>query len=179
MKNKKLLRLVLTALFMAMICVATLVIQIPLPAHGYLNAGDAIVLLGAWLLGPLYGSIAAGVGSALADLITGYSLFAPGTLVIKALCAFTAAMIFRATGKKLAGKRHPIAFRILSGVIAEIIMVLGYFGYSALLLRQGLAAAADAAGNFVQGFFGVALGTLLCELLLSNHQIKTFMERMH
>ena len=47
MKNKKLLRLVLTALFMAMICVATLVIQIPLPAHGYLNAGDAIVLLGA------------------------------------------------------------------------------------------------------------------------------------
>ncbi len=178
MKNKKLLQLVLTALFMALTTVATLVIQIPLPAHGYLNAGDVLVLLEAWLLGPVYGSLAAGIGSMLADLISGYSMFAPGTLVIKALCALAAALAYRKIGEGQKKRSKRIASRLFSGIVGEAIMVLGYFGYSALLLRQGLAAAADAAGNCVQGLFGIALGTLLCEMLLANRQIRYSLERM-
>ncbi|MGN1083913.1 MAG: ECF transporter S component, partial [Lachnospiraceae bacterium] len=80
--NSKLHKMVLTALFTALVCVATIIIQIPSPMQGYVNLGDCIILLSAWLLGPLYGFFAGGVGSALADLLTGYSHYAPGTLVI-------------------------------------------------------------------------------------------------
>ena len=63
MKDQKLRRLVLCAMFAALTCVATMVIQVPSPAtNGYINLGDCFVLLGAWVLGPAYGFAAGGVG---------------------------------------------------------------------------------------------------------------------
>lgn len=63
--------LVLTAALAAMACAATMVVRIPTPTGGYVNLGDAVVLLGAYLLGPGWGAAAAGIGSALADLLGG------------------------------------------------------------------------------------------------------------
>ena len=73
----KTLKLVISALMASMVCVATIVIKIPIPATGgYINLGDCIVLLSGVVLGPLYGGLAAGLGSALADLLGGYVVFA-------------------------------------------------------------------------------------------------------
>ena len=52
-------------------CAATMVLRIPSPTGGYLNLGDAVVLLGAYLLGPAWGALAGGIGPALADLLVG------------------------------------------------------------------------------------------------------------
>ena len=49
---------------------------------GYIHAGDALVLLAAYVLGPLWGSLAAALGSSLADLMAGYVQYFPGTFVI-------------------------------------------------------------------------------------------------
>ena len=96
MKHQKLYHLVLAALFAALTYVATNIIRVPIPAtDGYINLGDCVVLLGAFLLGPVYGAAAGGIGSALADIISGYAVFAPGTFVIKALIAVIAAAILR------------------------------------------------------------------------------------
>jgi len=73
MPHNKMVRLVLTGLLTALVCVATMVIKIPTPTNGYVNIGDAMVLISGWLLGPAYGFFAAGGGSALADLISVYS----------------------------------------------------------------------------------------------------------
>ena len=64
-------------------CAATMVLRIPSPTGGYLNLGDAVVLLGAYLLGPAWGALAGGIGPALADLLAGYAAYVPATLVIK------------------------------------------------------------------------------------------------
>ena len=85
--NQKLRNLVYTAMLMALCCVATLVIKIPTVTGGYLNAGDIVVVLAALLAGPLYGGVAAGFGSGLADVISGYMSYAPGTLVVKGCAA--------------------------------------------------------------------------------------------
>ena len=81
---------VLCAMLAALCCLATLVLQIPSPIGGYLNLGDGFVLASAFLLGPWYGALAAGIGSALADLLGGYVQYVPGTFVIKALMAAAA-----------------------------------------------------------------------------------------
>ena len=134
-------RLVLTALFAALTAAATLAIRIPSPMNGYINLGDALVLACAWMLGPLYGTIAAGVGSMLADLISGYAAYAPGTLIIKSATALAACLLFNALNKKDADKHGVrIAKRIISGILGETIMVDGYFGYACLLMGKGLAA---------------------------------------
>ena len=56
MRKQKWEKLVFTSMFTALACIATMVIQIPSPMNGYLNLGDAVVLLGAWFLGPAYGA---------------------------------------------------------------------------------------------------------------------------
>lgn len=156
---------------MAIICVATLVIQIPAPAtNGYFNLGDCFVLLAGWFLGPVYGFIAAGVGSALADIITGYFLYAPATFVIKALMALVAYFIYKAL------KSKPFIGKVTGTVTAEILMVLGYFAYEAAVLGYGLAAAASIPTNIVQGIVGVAASVTLASAMEKSRTLKKLFE---
>ena len=67
MKTKK---IIITALFAALTCVATMIVKIPTPTMGYIHPGDAIVLLSGFILGPVYGGLAAGIGSAFSDLFS-------------------------------------------------------------------------------------------------------------
>ena len=82
-----------------------------------------------WLLGPLYAALASGIGSALADLAAGYPLYIPATFVIKAGMALLAAILCR--------KTHSPLRRILSALLAEATMVLGYFLYEWVLYGIG------------------------------------------
>ena len=84
----------ITGVLAALTCAATMVVRVPSPSGGYMNLGDTLVLLSAWLLGPWYGAAAAGIGSALADLI-GYPLYAPATLLIKGGMAIIAGLLLR------------------------------------------------------------------------------------
>ena len=158
MGDKKVRKMVFTALFAALSCTATLVIHIPTPMNGYVNLGDCIVLLSGWLLGPVYGFLAAGIGSGLADFLLGYTYYVPATFVIKGLMALLAWWI----GQKLGKQTRP--GRLLSAVVAECWMILGYFVYESLLLGYGLAAAASIPGNAIQGLCGLVVATLLQEL---------------
>ena len=80
MKMKKNTRtLVIAALLAALVCVATMVVKIPSPLKGYINLGDCMVLLSGWLLPPVFSFLAAGIGSALADVFSGYFVYAPVT----------------------------------------------------------------------------------------------------
>ena len=92
----KLKKLMLSALFAALTCVATFVVRIPSPLGGYINLGDCTALLCGWLLGPIYGFLAAGVGSAVADLSAGYVAYAPATFLIKGLVALVAFYLLKA-----------------------------------------------------------------------------------
>ena len=164
MTDMKLRKLVLAALFAALCTVMTMVVQVPSPMQGYVNLGDCAVLLSAWVLGPWYGGAAAGLGSMLADLLS-YPHYAPGTLVIKFTMAVAAAYIFEAMRER-SGK---LAAQLIGGAAAEIIMVLGYFGYASLWRGKGLAAAASIPGNLVQGVFGIAAGIAVYAVLDRSH----------
>lgn len=158
MNDKKLRKLVMSALLAALTCVATLLIQIPSPMQGYVNLGDCFVLLSGWLLGSVYGAAAGGIGSMLADLISGYAFYAPGTLVIKGAMAAVAALVLRALG----GQKKSY---VVGGLLAECWMVLGYFLYAALIFGEGLAAALSIPGNVVQGVIGLVAGLALVAML--------------
>lgn len=157
MKDDRIKRMALTALLAALSCVATIVIQIPSPMNGYVNLGDCFVLLSAWMLGPWYGAAAGGIGSMFADIITGYAYYAPGTLIIKGLVALTAGFLFN-----LIKKKNSYVAMLVSGIVSECIMVLGYFLYAGLILGKGLFGNAGAAlsvpGNCIQALVGIAIG---------------------
>jgi len=162
MNDEKIRKLVLAALFAALCTVMTMVIQVPSPMQGYVNLGDCAVLLSAWVLGPLYGGAAAGLGSMLADILSGYAHYAPGTLVIKLAMAAAAGLIFRLLERR--SVPLPVS-QAVSGIAAESIMVAGYFGYASLWLGKGLGAAASVPGNVIQGAFGLIAAAAVYALL--------------
>ncbi len=156
-------KVVFAALVSALACVATLVLHIPSPLGGYINLGDCVVLAGAWLLGPLYGFLAAGIGSALADVFLGYFIYAPATFVIKGLVAVLACVMFKSLGKI---KSKPVVY-IISGVAAEVLMVAGYYVFEGFM--YGFAESlVNIPPNAVQGIVGVAAGTALAVLLAKS-----------
>lgn len=168
-----LLKICVTAMFAALICVATMLIQIPSPLNGYVNFGDCFILIAAWVLGPVYGFAAGGIGSALADLITGYVHYVPGTLVIKGLIAVAAALICRALLKKVT--KFPTAAYIVSSLVGEMIMVGGYYLYAALLLGKSFAgAAASVPGNLIQGAFGMICGVVIIRIIAKTKVLSKF-----
>ena len=158
MKQTKLRTLILAAMFAALTCVATMIIHIPSPIGGYFNLGDCMVLLSAFVLGPVWGTAAGGIGSMLVDLLGGYGHYAPGTLIIKGCMALVAALIVKAM-------KESKASYVISAVVSEVIMVLGYFGYASLLLGKGWGAAASIPGNLVQGAMGMVIGLVLLVVL--------------
>ena len=158
MKKETIRKLVLSAMFAALCCVATLVVQIPI-ATGYLNVGEGMCLLSGLVLGPWYGMAAAGIGSGLADLLAGYAHYVPGTFIIKGLVALVAALLLRPLLKK--GEKIPFWRLALIELPSEAIMVAGYFGYKALILGKGLAAAASIPNNLVQAAVGIVLSVVL------------------
>ena len=152
-------RIVITALMAAMVCVATMIIKIPSPMKGYLNIGDCIVLLCGWLLAPGYGFVAAGLGSALADMFSGYITYAPATFLIKGSMALIAFACFKWMNKRIG--RLPS--QIIGAVLAEIVMVLGYLVFEGFMYGF-VPSAVNMPANAMQGAAGLILGIILVKV---------------
>ena len=160
-------KIVISSLFAALICVATMLIKIPSPLKGYINLGDGIVLLAAWVLPLPYGLVAAGLGSALADLFSGYVVYAPATFVIKALMAVVACSCYKLFTKKA---KSTIS-RIFSGILAELVMILGYFLFEGVLYGF-VPSLVNIPANAVQAVAGIIIGVILITVFEKQNIIK-------
>lgn len=157
----KLKKIIMLALLTAFVCVATLVLQIPSPTGGYVNFGDCIILITAWLLGPWYGAVAGAVGSGLADLFAGYVAYVPGTFVIKGIIGLLAGFLSLLLKKKIKG----YISRIIGGFVAEVWMALGYFIFTSLILGKGIGALASVPGNLIQGGVSLVVAIIIFQML--------------
>lgn len=157
--NVKTKRIVAASLLAALTCVATMIIKIPSPLKGYLNIGDCIVLIAGWLLTPAYGFLAAGIGSALADIFSGYMIYAPATFVIKGLMALIAFYGFKLLHRNFSN----VLSRVVSGFVAELMMISGYFVFEGFLYGF-IPSAVNIPANGVQGIAGLVLGIILIKI---------------
>ncbi len=165
-----------SAAFAALCTVGTAVIAIPLP-FGYFNLGDVFVLLAGWCLGPLYGATAAAVGSALADVVTGFPLYAPATFFIKGCDALLAYALWSAMQRFSQGKLPDCLARTLSAFAGEAAMVLGYFAYESILYGWS-GALASVGGNCAQGCVGIVLAVIVVCILSSVKGISRLFPRL-
>ena len=161
MKSEQIKKLTLAGALAALTTAATLLIQIPSPTKGYINTGDVLVNLSAWILGPVFGGAAAGIGSALADLISGYTVYAPATLIIKAAMAVVSALVSR----RLMQKRETYFGLLTAAIAAELVMILGYAAFAGLLYGSLSTALLSVPENVVQGIFGAAASSAVYAML--------------
>ena len=166
--NNNLKKLILAALFAALSCVATMSIRIPIPGTGgYIHPGDAIVILSGVILGPVWGFLAGGIGSALSDLIGGYFIYVPITFVIKGLVALAAGLLYQKVGKNQ--KSRYIA--VILGGVADIILVAGGYFVCEFFI-YGAGAAASIPANIIQGVGGLVISCILYPILISIPNVR-------
>lgn len=166
--NNNLKKLILAALFAALSCVATMSIRIPTPGTGgYIHPGDAIVILSGVILGPVWGFLAGGIGSALSDLIGGYFVYVPITFVIKGLVALAAGLLYQKVGKT---QKSRYAAVVLGGVADIILVAGGYFVCEYFIYGAGAAASIPA--NIIQGIGGLVISCILYPILISIPNVR-------
>ncbi|MHA1596508.1 MAG: ECF transporter S component [Candidatus Asgardarchaeia archaeon] len=121
--------LVVSAYMTALVTIATMIFQVYIPAtEGYFNLGEAAVYTVAGLFGPKIGALAGGLGSALADLITGYVIYAPGTFVIKGVEGFVVGFLINRL--KLIEKSWREVSVAVSSIVSALIAFIGFSYYS-------------------------------------------------
>jgi uncharacterized membrane protein len=110
--------LAVTAIFIALVAVATRFTAIPIPAtRGFFNLGEVVIYVAALTFGPLVGLLAGGIGSALGDIWAQAPYYAPFTLVIKGLEGYVVG--------RLAGQTA--SSRLRATLIGGAVMIVGYF----------------------------------------------------
>ena len=159
--------LVLHSLMIALVCITTMTIQIPM--HGtnvYVNIGDSVIFITSILFGPMVGMVAGGIGSALADILTGYAHWAIFTLIIKGLEGYVVGIII---------KNHSTVIKSLfATALGTITMVIGYFLAGIILKGNIIISAASIPGNLIQGIVCMAIAILLSHSLAKVKHVKTF-----
>lgn len=137
--------LTITALFIALTYVFTAFINIRLPIAangGLIHLGNVPLFLCAIIFGKKSGAIAGGVGMGLFDLLSGWTAWAPFTLIIVALMGYTVGAITE--------KHHGFGWNVLAIGIAAVIKVVGYYIAEIVIYGNWLAPISSIPGNLVQ-----------------------------
>ncbi len=168
---------VFSGVIIALVFVLTFTIRIPLMA-GYFNIGDIVIILSSILFGKSIGFMGGSFGSALADIASGYTIYAPFTFVIKGLEGFICGLIF----EKLKVKQKKWTPFIISTMLSGIFMAMGYFLSEAFVLKYlssalninrslqfGLKVAlANLPFNLLQGVLSAIISIILAVPLYNN-----------
>ena len=94
-------------------------------------------------------------------------MYAPATFVIKGLMALVAYYGFRLLHKKLGN----LPSRVITGVVAEVVMILGYFVFEGFLYGFG-PSVVNIPANGVQGIAGLILGCILVKVFEKTNLIQ-------
>jgi uncharacterized membrane protein len=158
--------LTLAAVFTALVFIVTSQIPpIPIPAtSGYFNVGETIIYIAALLFGPMVGALSGGIGAMLADMYLGFSVFAPGTLVIKGAEGAIIGLLNLQLRKYLP---NATVCAVVSVTVGGLEMVTGYFLYEQLVLGYPfILALAEVPFNIVQMIIGLVIAVPIMHAVL-------------
>ena len=157
----KLKDMTITALATALIFVTTIMIQIPNGIGGYIHFGDALLLLFAMILSPRNAFLAAGLGSSLADLLSGYTIYVLPTFIIKGFMGLCFSHFYRENKNA----RTWIGFFICASIL-----VLGYFITELFLYQSISVAGISIIPNLIQVGSGIIISLLLKPFIYKVNQ---------
>ena len=169
-QDSKVYHIVMTAMMMCIIMVSILLLRIPIPfTQGYVNLSDAMIFMAVIILGWRYGAVAAGMGSLLGDLLAGFAMWAPWSLVIKAVMAVIFGLIIQIAanraGKTEKGNRLFLSVEIVGMIIAGCFMAAAYFFAEGIMYGNWAVAVLGIPWNVGQFLLGTALAVALNKAL--------------
>lgn len=152
--SKKTFDLILTAMAISLVFIATYLLNIRLPIAangGLVHLGTAMLFIIAMLFGPKKAAIAGAVGMAIFDLFSGWTLWAPISFVARGLQGYIVGHIAWSAGRMGGSK----TFNIIGAVVSVPVMLAVYYVGEAIIFGNFVIPAASIPGNLVQNAVGL------------------------
>lgn len=156
--------LILSAMLIALVFVATVFLNIKLPITangGLVHLGTAMLFISSILFGPKKGAIAGAIGMGLFDLISGWTLWAPFTIVARGLQGYVVGKIAWSKGRN----GTSITFNIIAAIVSAPFMLAVYYVCEGILYSNWIAPVASIPGNIVQNVVGIIVAIPVCVVL--------------
>jgi uncharacterized membrane protein len=143
----------LSAVFAAAVAIATMAVSIPI-GFGFLNFGEIVIYTAAFLFGGTVGGLAGGVGAGAADILLGYPMWAPITLIGKGIEGF---VVGHLAGDSLRSKAIAVAAGAPFMIAAYVLSTAVLYGIPAAVPELGI--------DLLQALLGFAVAVPLSKLL--------------
>ncbi|MFJ7734629.1 ECF transporter S component [Lysinibacillus sp. NPDC097231] len=155
--------LVITSILAALVFVATMFINLKLPfgQGGLIHLGTSMLFISAILFGPKKGALAGAIGMGLFDIVGGWLIWAPTTIISRAL---QGAIV----GKMAWSKGHTgdnIKLNILGAVASMPAMMAVYYIGQAIMFNSWVAPMASIPGDIIQNVVGLIIAIPVCVVL--------------
>lgn len=156
--------LILTSMLIALVFVATLLLNIKLPITangGLVHLGTAMLFLTSILFGPKKAAIAGAVGMGLFDLMMSYTLWAPFTIVARGLQGYIVGKIAWSNGRN----GRSVVFNLIAMILSVPVMLAVYYLCEGIIYGNWIAPMASIPGNIVQNVVGIIVAIPACVAL--------------
>lgn len=162
--------LVITAILAALVFVATMFINIRLPfgQGGLIHLGTSMLFISAILFGPKKGALAGAIGMGLFDLVGGWLIWAPTTIISRALQGFIVGKIAWSNGYR----GDNMGLNILGAVISMPVMIAVYYFGQAIMFKSWIAPMASIPGDIIQNVVGLLIAIPVCIVLKKTPYFK-------
>jgi uncharacterized membrane protein len=155
MQDQNLRKITRMALVASVVLVATMFLKVPVTPGGYIHLGDGVIYAAALAFGPTFAAISGAIGSSLADVLGGYAMWWPWTLVIKGVAGWVIGKI---------GYNQGRSRQLLAMVVAAAWTVAGYAVGTSVMFSPSTALA-ESLGNVIQTGSGIVIGLFLAPVL--------------
>lgn len=156
--------MILSAMGIALVFVATLLLNIKLPITangGLVHLGTGMLFIFSILFGPKKGAIAGALGMGLFDLVSGWTLWAPISLIARGLQGYVVGKIAWSSGRK----GRSTTFNVIAMAVSVPVMLVGYYVGESIIFKSWAVPLASIPGNLVQNAVGIAIAIPVCALL--------------
>ena len=158
----------MSGILSAFVFVITAYLHIP-TYNGYVHCGDGIIFVAACILPMPYSIMIGALGAMLADLLTGFAIWAPGSMIIKSLLA----MLFTCKSNKIITKRNLVML-----LPAALISAGGYYLYETLITGNLVVALSGIPASLVQAVASsivyVALGATMDKYNIKKKMLEDY-----
>lgn len=161
--------LVMTAILTALIFAGTMInFKLPIGQGGLIHLGTSMLFIAAILFGPKKGAVAGAIGMGLFDILGGYAIWAPTTIIARLLQGYI-------VGKIAWSKGHSgdsVKLNIIAAVASMPVMTAVYYIGQGLMYNNWIAPMASIPGDTIQNVIGLLIAIPLCIVLKKTPYFK-------
>lgn len=159
--GQKTLDLVMTAMLVALVFLSTFFLNIKLPISvngGLVHLGTAMLFIASILFGPKKGALAGAIGMGLFDIVGGWLLWAPITIVARGLQGFIVGKIAWSKGRK----GSSLALNITATIVSIPFMIAVYYLGEVILYGNWIVPLTSIPGDLLQNALGMIIAIPVC-----------------